>query len=208
MKRDSISSAVRRVSIQSPGGNVPPPPDATKRLEEELVLRCQAGDGAAWRSLYDRYFPAIERLVLAVGVADAEADDLCQEIFLIVYRHLRSFRGEAQLSTWIHRIGVRETIRFARRRRLRQRLAQLCHRERQPILPADWSENAGSRRQYLSELLGRLRPERRLALVLHEIEGLDVGEVARLTGCAEATVWTRLHRARADLEKLAKETGR
>ena len=194
------------MSLQNPSGTVPADPAA--RVDEELVLRCQAGDGAAWRSLYDRHFPAIERLVLAVGVRDAEVDDLCQEIFLIIYRHLRSFRGQARLSTWIHRIGVREAIRFARRRRLRQRLAQLFQRDRPPLLPADWSENASSRRHYLSELLGRLRPERRLALVLHEIEGLEVSEVARLSNCAEATVWTRLHRARADLEQLAKESNR
>jgi len=181
------------------------PADPSQRLEEELVLRCQSGDGAAWRSLYERYFPAVERLVLAVGVNDGEADDLCQEIFLIVYRHLRRFRGAAQLSTWIHRIGVREAIRFARRRRLRRNLAQLFHREQPPALPADWSENAGSRRQYLHKLLGRLRPERRLALVLYEIEGLDVAEIAHVSGCAESTVWTRLHRARADLQKLTKD---
>lgn len=206
MKPDSISPAVRGVSIQHPRGTAPA--DPAERLEEELVLRCRAGDAAAWRALYDRYFGAIERLVLAVGIRDAEADDLCQEIFLIVYRHLRTFRGQARLSTWIHRIGVREAIRFARRRRLRQRLAQLFQRDRPALLPADWSENASSRQRYLHELLDRLSPERRLALVLYEIEGLDVREVARLSNCAEATVWTRLHRARADLEKLAQEASR
>jgi RNA polymerase sigma-70 factor (ECF subfamily) len=192
------------VSLKTPSGTAPANPAA--RADDELVLRCQAGDPAAWRSLYDRHFPAIERLVLAVGVGEGDADDLCQEIFLIVYRHLRGFRAQSQLATWIHRIGVREAIRFARRGRLRQQLARLFQRERPPELPADWSENAASRRHYLRELLARLRPERRLALVLFEIEGLAVADIARLCACAEATVWTRLHRARADLEKLAEKS--
>jgi RNA polymerase sigma-70 factor (ECF subfamily) len=184
------------------------PADPPDREEDELVRRCRAGDDDAWKSFYDRFFPAVERLVIAVGVSDAEADDLCQEIFLVVYRHLHGFRGEAQLSTWIHRIGVREAIRFARRRRLRQRLARLFHLEPRVVLSADWAENAASRRQYLRELLGRLRPERRMALVLYEIDGLDVAEIARITDCAANTVWTRIHRARRDLEELVEEATR
>src|SRR5436190_23120952 len=59
--------------------------------ERELVRRCLNQDAAAWRALYDRHFGKVLRLVQALGLADTEADDLCQEIFLIIYRHLRSF---------------------------------------------------------------------------------------------------------------------
>src|SRR5262249_44202355 len=117
-------------------------------------------------------------------------------------------RAEAHLSTWIYRIAARETIRFARRRRMRRRLSDLFHRERRATLPDDWSESAASRRHYLRELLDRLPPDRRLAIVLYGIEGLPVAEVARIADCAENTVWTRLHRARTDLEKMAREANR
>jgi len=167
-----------------------------------------AGDAIGWRTLYERHFPGVERLVLALGVNDGEGDDLCQEIFMLVLRDLRSFRAEARLSTWIYRIAVRETIRFVRRRRLRWRLSELFHRERKVTLPADWSESAASRRHYLRQLIDRLHPDRRLAIVLYEIEGLPVAEVARVAGCPENTIWTRLHRARADLDKMAKEANR
>jgi len=192
---------IQRASARSPGSEVDPD-------DQELVRRCAAGDPLAWRALYDRAFPDVERLVVAVGVTEAEADDLCQEIFVIVHRHLPAFRGEARLSTWISRIAVREAIRCARRARLRRRLADLFRRERRAFLPVDWSESAASRRHYVRELLSRLDPARRLALVLYELDGLPVAEIARITGCAEKTVWTRLHRARADLEKLAQETSR
>lgn len=190
----------RRSALAPPGHDV--------REEHDLVARCVGGDATAWKALYDRQFPAVERLAMALGVADTDTDDLCQDIFMRVHRDLRSFRGEARLSTWIYRIAVRETVRFARRRRLRQRVSELFHRERRVTLLQDWSENAASRRHYLRQLLGRLHPDRWLAIVLYEIEGLPVSEVARIADCAENTIWTRLHRARTDLEKMAKEANR
>jgi RNA polymerase sigma-70 factor (ECF subfamily) len=173
--------------------------------ERDMVKRCVEGDMSAWRALYDRHFPDVERLVASLGILDAEADDICQEIFVIIYRNLARFRGEARLSTWIYRLATREAIRFARRRRLLRGLSELFARDRREAMPADWSESEAGRRHYLRQLLDRLPPERRLALVLYEIEGLPVNEIARISDCAENTVWTRLHRARTELEKLAKE---
>jgi RNA polymerase sigma-70 factor, ECF subfamily len=173
--------------------------------EREMVRRCVDGDTTSWRTLYDRHFPDVERLVASLGIMDSEADDVCQEIFLIIYRNLARFRGEARLSTWIYRLATREAIRYARRRRLMRGLAELFSRERRDVRPPDWSESDAGRRHYLRQLLDRLPPERRLALVLYEIEGLPVSEIARISDCAENTVWTRLHRARTELEKIAKE---
>jgi RNA polymerase sigma-70 factor (ECF subfamily) len=182
-----------------------PSDEKAAAAERELVRRCLAHDATAWRALYDRHFGKVLRLVQALGITDAEADDLCQEIFLIVYRHLGSFRGEARLSTWIHRLATREAFRHVKRRRMRRALAQLLAREQPPPVPRDWAENQASRRQYLGQLLGRLPPERRLALVLFEIDGRSVEEIADHCGCAVNTVWTRIHRARVQLEQIAKE---
>jgi RNA polymerase sigma-70 factor, ECF subfamily len=173
--------------------------------ELELVRRCLARDAAAWRTLYDRHFARVARLVRALGINDGESDEICQEVFLIVYRHLRSFRGESRLSTWIHRLATREAIRHAKRRRMKRALLDLFARSERPTLPRDWSENEAARRQYLNQLLARLSPERRLALVLFEIEGRPVEEIAEACGCAVNTVWTRIHRARTQLEEIAKE---
>jgi RNA polymerase sigma-70 factor, ECF subfamily len=183
----------------------PPPGELSAAAEQELVRRCLASDALAWRQLYDRHFGKVARLVRALGIVDGEADDLSQEIFLIVYRHLGSFRGEARLSTWIHRLATREAIRYAKRRRMKRALLDMLRRTEHPALPRDWSENQAARRQYLNQLLARLSPERRLALVLFEIEGRPVEEIAEACGCAVNTVWTRIHRARAQLEEIARE---
>jgi RNA polymerase sigma-70 factor (ECF subfamily) len=184
---------------------LPASDDLTAAQELELVRRCLQRDSAAWRILYERHFGKVARLVHAVGIADGEADDLCQEIFLIVYRHLHSFRGESRLSTWIHRLSAREAIRHAKRRRVKRALLDMWKRALAPSLPRDWAENAAARRQYMMQLLARLAPERRMALVLFEIEGRPVQEIAELCGCAVNTVWTRIHRARAQLEEMARE---
>src|SRR5258708_8578282 len=152
-------------------------PAGLEARERDMVRRCVDGDTGAWRSLYDRHFPDVERLVASLGITDSEADDVCQEIFVIIYRHLARFRGEAMLSTWIYRLATREAIRYARRRRLLRTLAELFARDRQYALPPDWSESEAGRRHYLRQLLERLPPERRMALVLYEIEGLPVAEI-------------------------------
>jgi RNA polymerase sigma-70 factor, ECF subfamily len=196
VKREGQGPEKTPVDLKGPGAEA---------REREMVTRCVAGDMSAWRALYDRHFPDVERLVASLGIMDAEADDICQEIFVIIYRNLARFRGEARLSTWIYRLATREAIRFARRRRLLRGLAEVFAREKRPAAPADWSDSEPGRRHYLRQLLDRLAPERRLALVLYEIEGVPVSEIARISDCAENTVWTRLHRARTELEKIAKE---
>ena len=185
--------------------SISPSEDISVADEQELVRRCLLRDAAAWRTLYDRHFGKVARLVHVIGIVDGEADDLCQEIFLIVYRHLGSFRGEARLATWIHRLSTREAIRYAKRRRLKRALLEIWQRSSVPIVPRDWAENEAARRQYMAQLLGRLPPERRLALVMFEIEGRPVQEIAELCGCAVNTVWTRIHRARTQLEVWARE---
>jgi RNA polymerase sigma-70 factor, ECF subfamily len=191
--------------VRSSGPAKPSDELVAAAAEQDLVRRCLARDASAWRILYDLHYAKVARLVHALGILDGEADDLCQEVFLIVYRHLRTFRGEARLGTWIHRLATREAFRHARRRRVRRTLLQVLATTARPMLPRDWAENEAARRQYLNQLLARLPPERRLALVMFEVEGRSVEEIAEASSCAVNTVWTRIHRARTQLEKMARE---
>ncbi|MDX2021368.1 MAG: RNA polymerase sigma factor [Deltaproteobacteria bacterium] len=186
--------------------HTPRPKSTDVNAEQALVRSCLAGDPLAWRQLYDYHFPMIDRLARTVGVHEAEADDLCQEIFVLLHKYLKHFRGDARLSTWIYRLTVRESIRFAKRRRLRRALTDVFVRERTALQTGGpWWENAPSRQRYLQQILGRLSPDRRMALTLFEIEGMEVNDIANVMGCKPNTVWTRIHRARQDLEKMCKE---
>jgi RNA polymerase sigma-70 factor (ECF subfamily) len=182
------------------------PARATKVSERELVARCLAGDAQAWRLFYCRHFRAVAQLVQRhadpEAGANSDRDDLCQEIFFMVFRHLRSFRGDGRLRAWIQRLAAREAIRAGKRLRWRRTLrARVLPPRRAPVILAAEDEVTG--RQYVRELLARLPSERRRALVLFEIEGRPVEEVAALCGCAVNTVWTRIHRARAQLKQIA-----
>ncbi len=169
----------------------------------DMVARCRRGDGSAWRGLYDRYAPVVYRFLSAFGVPSEEREDACQEVFVAVYRSLGRFRGEARLSTWIYRIAARHAGRLGRRRRVRGLLSTLLVREPPPPPAADPSERS-ERLQLLDEMISKLSPKKRLVLVLFEIEGVPIEEVAKIAGCPENTAWSRLHYARAELMAMAK----
>jgi len=169
----------------------------------ELVERCQRGDSNAWRALYERHAPAVHRFISALGVPADEREDASQDVFIAVYRSLRSFRGEAQLSTWIYRIAARHAGRMGRRRRVREFLSAVALREPPPPPIPDASERA-CHLHLLDRMLGQLAPKKRTVFVMFEIEGMAVDEIARVVGCPENTVWSRLHHARTEMLKLAK----
>ena len=178
-------------------------PAAGLSADLEVVTRCRRGDGVAWRTLYDRYAPIVYRFLSAFGVPPEEREDACQEVFVAVYRSLGRFRGEARLSTWIYRIAARHAGRAARRRRVRGLLSTLLVREPPPPPTPDPSERS-ERLQILDEMISKLSPKKRLVLVLFEIEGVPIEEVAKVAGCPENTAWSRLHYARAELTAMAK----
>jgi RNA polymerase sigma-70 factor, ECF subfamily len=180
------------------------------RSQAEWVERCRAGDLQAWRWLYGRHFEGVHRLVLRLGVPEREAPDVCQEIFLRVYRALGTFRGEAQFSTWLYRIAVNEARRSGRLRGVRQALMALYGRE--TTGPAA-SPEAGPEASYvraeawreLEGLLSRMKPKQREAFVLYELEELPLEAVAAALGCALETAKSRLKRARAEFERLRRQ---
>jgi RNA polymerase sigma-70 factor, ECF subfamily len=169
----------------------------------DMVSRCRQGDGGAWHALYDRYAPIVHRFLAAFGVPPEEREDACQEVFVAVYRSLARFRGEARLSTWIYRIAARHAARAGRRRRVRKMLSTLLVREPPPP-PAPDASDRTERLRLLDDMVAKLSPKKRLVLVLFEIEGVPIEEVARIAGCPENTAWSRLHYARAELTAMAK----
>jgi RNA polymerase sigma-70 factor, ECF subfamily len=183
--------------------NTSPPLSAPGILADaELVRACRSGDMTAWRSLYDRYAPLIHRFSGALGVPAEEREDAAQDILIAVFRSLRHFRGEAQLSTWIYRIAARHAIRLGRRRRMRETMRAMMLKEKtQAVIdPSERSMGLAT----LDRLLAKLAPKKRTVLVLFEVEGLSAKEISDVVGCPENTVWSRLHHARAEMVKAAR----
>jgi len=179
-----------------------PLPTASALADADLVRSCRAGDVTAWRSLYERYAPLVHRFASALGVPVDEREDAAQDIFIAVFRSLKHFRGEAQLSTWIYRIAARHAIRLGRRRRTRETMRLTMLNEKPTVLndPAERSTQIAT----LDRMLAKLPPKKRTVLVLFEIEGLSAKEISDVVGCPENTVWSRLHHARAEMVKAAR----
>jgi RNA polymerase sigma-70 factor (ECF subfamily) len=172
--------------------------------DHDILAGCRVGDRSAWRALFDRYSPIVHRFLATFGVPPEEREDACQEVFVAVYRSLTHFRGDARLSTWIYRIAARYASRAARRRRVRTMLSSLLLREPLPPPAPDASERS-ERLRMLDELVAKLSPKKKLVLVLFEIEGLPIEEVAQIAECPENTAWSRLHYARAELMAMARK---
>jgi RNA polymerase sigma-70 factor (ECF subfamily) len=186
--------------------NISAQPSLAPLPDRELVARCREGDRGAWRSLYERNAPLVYRFISALGVPSDEREDAVQDVFMAVYRSLGSFRGEAQLSTWVYRIAARHAGRLGRRRRLREVVGTVLLRQPAPVPPPDPAERA-AQAHFVDRLLSRLSAKKRTVLVLFEIEGLRVDEIARIVNCPENTVWSRLHHARAELVRMARKGG-
>ena len=170
-----------------------------------LVRRCRGGDALAWEDLVRRY----QGRVLAVArhyVGDLDdARDLTQEIFLRIYRRLDSCRDPERLLAWILKLARHACIDHLRRRRSRQPwrrddavpLSSLAHG--QPT-PEDVSCRESSQR-LVRRALQRLGRRHREVLILREIQGLPLEEVASLLGIPGGTVKSRAHRAKLELAR-------
>jgi RNA polymerase sigma-70 factor (ECF subfamily) len=179
----------------------PPQPDP----DPELLRRAQTGDepafGVIMRSHYERTF----RLVYAIVRHDADARDVCQEIWLTVWRELPKFRGEARFSTWLHPIATRRALDHLRKRRrwfdrflpfdLGDETAEAAP---EPATTDDAGKQAESRERQavLQAAIEALPPKLRAVLALREVEGLSYEEIAQATSIPTGTVMSRLYHAR------------
>jgi len=160
------------------------------------ALRRQ-GEECAFRELYRRHTPRLYRLALRLLGGDAHAaEDAVQETWMRAVRGLDRFRGEAALSTWLHSIGIhvaQDALR--RRRRSREDLWEETFDPPAPALPI------GDRID-LERAIALLPDGYRLALVLHDVEGMTHEDIAAQNGVSVGTSKSQLHRARRALRVL------
>jgi len=193
---------------------VPPANDVPDRdAEARLLERARSGDVDAFEHVYRREVGRVYALCLRMSADPGRARELTQSVFIRAWDRLGSFRGDSQLSSWLHRIAVNEVLieaRSDRRRRARVVLAE--DRATDPDVDADANDSpeyAGvtkpedtETRIDLERAIAALPPGARTVFVLHDIEGYRHEEISRMTGSAEGTLRAQLHRAR----KLLMET--
>jgi RNA polymerase sigma-70 factor (ECF subfamily) len=150
--------------------------------------------------LVRRYVGRVRALMYQMVLDDGAADDLTQEVFLRVVRHLSAFDGRAKFSTWLYRIAM-NTCHSYLEREGRSRVEfrdELPERLGTAIGPVQIVLDAELQREIEAALAG-LSPGLRAAIVLTGIQGLDPKEAARVEGCSIATMYWRIHQARKRL---------
>jgi len=192
----------------------------SEEWERRWVESAQRGDTESFERIVIAYQQRIFNLAFRLLGDREEAEDLTQEVFLNVYKHLPSFRGDAQFSTWIYQV----TINHCRNRfkYLKRRFHQTTESLDDPMqggegelereLPdeADAPEDALHRRQVqrlVHMAVQRLRPDYREIIVLRDIQELSYQEISDVLGLPEGTIKSRLHRARWELKELLEHLG-
>ncbi|MFN4144291.1 MAG: RNA polymerase sigma factor [Runella sp.] len=166
--------------------------------EAQLIEGCLRQERIAQRLLYDRYKSAMYTLAYRITGDFDEANSVLQDTFVMVFRQISQFRGEATLGAWIKAILVRKAYSVARKTKIFVPVEQLPEEAE----PTDWY-NEGIDGEYLEKAILLLPEGARAVFVLIEIEGYNHREVAEMLQISEGTSKSQLNYAKKKLrEKL------
>ncbi len=168
----------------------------------ELPSLPAASHPAELSRIYAEHGAFVRRALRYLGAREADLDDACQEVFLVVHRRLSEFEGRSTLRTWVYGICLRVAADF--RKRAHVRYEQSSAEPPEPEVRSA-AEQADARRVLLS-LLAELDDEARTIVVLHRVEELSMSEVAEVLDCPVQTAYTRYYAADKELRRLARRS--
>ena len=181
--------------------------------EYSLVSRCLSGDDTAWEQLVRLHTRQVYGLCYRFTGSAPESQDLTQEVFLRVFRTIKSFRStEGSFGTWLSR--VTRNLLIDHYRRTRQERVTDSIEEQLPVLEQEGSGAAPRPDQSLagreaSEILQatlqKLSPDLREAVILRDLQEMEYREIADVLGIPEGTVKSRINRGRAELGRLLRK---
>ncbi|MGK2935176.1 MAG: RNA polymerase sigma factor [Gemmatimonadaceae bacterium] len=166
----------------------------------DLVQRARNGEHAAFEELYRAHSPRVFALCVRLSGGDrVAATALLQDVFIAAWRGLPSFRGDAPVTSWLHRLAVNAMLQNARSDK--RRSARVLFMEDPPSSGAESRADRPDIAMDLEDAIARLPAGARTAFVLHDIEGYQHNEIAEQLGVAVGTVKAQVHRARGLLMK-------
>lgn len=185
--------------------------NAVSDLEQDarLVERCLAGEEAAWEDLVKAHTRRVYAICYRFTSRESEAQDLTQDVFLRVFRSLRSFRaGEGSFAVWLTRL-TRNLLIDHYRRTKKDRATdsiedQLPMLEERTMVETRTDAILAGREasEVLQGALEKLSPELRETVILRDLEEMEYREIAQVLGVPEGTVKSRLNRGRAELARI------
>lgn len=176
-------------------------------LSENTIIEASEGSVGAFEDIYKAYADFVYNVALRVVSNMDEAQEVTQEVFITVYRKLKSFKFKSSFKTWIYRIAINSAINSAKKRSKEQSRTVGFNDENKFNRTVDSVSDKIEKEQHektISTLLEALTPDQRACIVLRNIEGLGYQEMSESLGININTVRTRLKRAREKLMTLRK----
>ncbi|HEX9918212.1 MAG TPA: RNA polymerase sigma factor [Pyrinomonadaceae bacterium] len=175
--------------------------------DHALAQRAAGGDLSAFEELYARHNRRVYSLCLRMTQNVAEAEDLAQEAFIQLFRKIGSFRGESAFTTWLHRLTVNQVLMHFRKKGVK--FEQTTDDGETPVQVVVGTQNPNQMpvvdKIALDRAIGQLPPGYRTVFLLHDVEGHEHEEIARLLGCSVGTSKSQLHKARMKLRGLLRQ---
>ena len=171
--------------------------DLSKSADLQLTAAAAKGDMAAFEEIYSRHHRRVYSICLRMLQNASEAEDLTQDVFIQLYRKIGSFRGDSAFTTWLHRMTVNQVLMHFRKRTVKfektteegetpdQVVTGTANPERMRIVDKIALDNA----------IAQLPDGYKNVFVLHDVEGFEHEEVARILGCSVGTSKSQLHKA-------------
>jgi RNA polymerase sigma-70 factor, ECF subfamily len=172
--------------------------------DRELATKITGGDMAAFESLYSEYHTRVYKLCYRLLRRQQEAEDLTHEIFIHIFSKISTYRGDAALSTWVHKLTVNKVLMHLRKKSVR--IEKTTESGELACFPSQTTRSlTNENRLALETALTALPTGYRTVLVLHDVEGYDHAEISRMTGISVGTSKSQLHKARRKMISLLKD---
>lgn len=178
-----------------------------------LISELQKGSESAFRTIVQKFQNQVYNTCLGFLQNEEDAEETAQDVFIEVYKSVKSFRGDAKLSTWIYRIATTKSLELIRKNKRKKRFAFL-----QSIGGGEYYETAQQatfehpgvilenkeQAQTLFNTIATLPESQRVAFTLHKVEGLPYAEIATVLDTSVSSVESLMFRARKSLQKKLK----
>lgn len=176
--------------------------DRSQLADLDLVLRTREGDIASYSELVSRYQRAVYGIISRIVSSPDDVDDVAQDVFVLAYKAIDRFRGDASFATWIHRIAVNTSLKHIKKIKSKQAMSiddpdlgleDTLTSEHIPG-PSQLVES-DEQRTAVRKAVDQLPDKHRLVVVLRYFEDYSCEDIAKMMDCSVGTVWSRLHYA-------------
>ncbi len=178
--------------------------DVKTAKDFELTQAAANGNMTAFEEVYSRHHRRVYSICLRMLQNATEAEDLTQDVFIQLHRKIGSFRGDSAFTTWLHRLTVNQVLMHFRKRNVK--FEKTTEEGETPVQIVPGTENQSKMpvvdKIAIEHAIEQLPNGYRNVFVLHDVEGYEHEEVARILGCSVGTSKSQLHKARLKLRKL------